>query len=260
MVGVSSLDAYTIRARLLPAIIAAAPGLALAGIFVSWDNFGLSTLIVSLAALALLIIFADLARRQGRRIEPRVYRKIGGKPSTLMLRHSDNTLDAETRSRYRAFLAGKLKERSPTADDETARPKECDGFYERCGDWLREQTRDQKKFKLLFEENMTYGFRRNLLGLKPLGLALNACVVFIAILSLAFRFPLDSENELATRLISTLAFAAIHAIYFSAFVSMDGVCEAAQQYARQLLLSCESLSTPSTAEPKKRTNAAKITP
>jgi hypothetical protein len=38
---------------------------------------------------------------------------------------------------------------------------------------LRENTRDSEAFKFLFNENISYGYYRNLLGLKPIGIPLN---------------------------------------------------------------------------------------
>ena len=50
---------------------------------------------------------------------------------------------------------------APTAAQEEADPAAADSFYTRAGTWPRENTRDQKKFDILFNENVTYGYRRN---------------------------------------------------------------------------------------------------
>ncbi len=85
--------------------------------------------------------------------------------------------DAGTKAQYIGFVSGKIGGPAPTAKDEEADPVKCDAYYERCGNWLRENTRDTKKFKLLFDENINYGYRRNLLGLKAPGLAIDALVL-----------------------------------------------------------------------------------
>ena len=66
------LDAYTMRARLVPAIIAGAPAFALAAIFVSWGKIGWTHLIAGTALTVLFAVFADVARRRGRAIEPSI--------------------------------------------------------------------------------------------------------------------------------------------------------------------------------------------
>ena len=109
-------DAYSIRARLFPAIIAAAPALAALTLLISWKTFGLSNLISSIGVLVLLWAIADFARTRGRAIEGTLYAEHGGMPSITMFRRSDSTIDSGSKDRYRAFLAGKLGAAAPTAE------------------------------------------------------------------------------------------------------------------------------------------------
>jgi hypothetical protein len=244
MAGFGFLDAYTIRARFFPAVIAAAPAVALAAILVSWDRLGLPHLIASTALGVLLYVLSDVARRRGKAIEPALIQKIGGLPSMTMLRHRDAFLDAASKARILKFLAGKISAKAPSAADEAKDPIAADGFYVRCGNWLREHTRDTKKFKILFDENITYGFRRNLLGLKWPALILNAVIVALCLLLIWYRLPFDSGDVLTQKFLSVLVIAFLHATYLALFVTEEGVVEASRQYARQLLLSCETLQAP----------------
>jgi hypothetical protein len=107
---------------------------------------------------------------------------------------------------------------------------------------VRENTRDTRKFKILFEENVTYGFRRNLLGLKWPALALNAAIVVSCLITLALRFPLNLADPFAQKLLSVVVIAFLHATYFLLFVNEAGVVEAARTYGRQLLLCTETLT------------------
>lgn len=236
-------DSYTRRARIYPALLAALPGLALAAIMVSWKDLGVSHAIATAAAGFLLYAFGDLTRRLGKRHEDAIYREIGGKPSTKMLRHSDTTFDKRTKASWLKFLASKIGGAPPTADEERADAAATDAYYDRCGNWLRENTRDHKKFDLIFEENVTYGFRRNLYGLKLLGLALNLLVVVICAIWIWNRWPVGHDDGVAARLIYVIIIALAHALFFVFAVSKSGVTEAANQYARQLLLACETLAT-----------------
>ena len=54
-------DAYSLRARLFPAIIAAAPALAALALLISWKSFELSNAIATLALIVLLFAIADFA-------------------------------------------------------------------------------------------------------------------------------------------------------------------------------------------------------
>ena len=203
-------DAYSIRARLFPAIIAAAPALAALTLLISWKSFGLSNLIATVGILVLLFAIADFARARGRRLEGKLHAENGGIPSITMFRRSDGTIDAGSKDRYRAFLAGKLAVAVPSPADENADQAAADAFYGQCGNWLRQNTRDTKKFPILFGENITYGFRRNLLGVKMLALSLNAIVV-AACMFILWRLTWDTDTPQGSRTAVVLVVAAAHA-------------------------------------------------
>lgn len=238
-------DTYTVKARIFPALLAALPALALASVMVSWRELGISHVIAGCAAMMLLYAFSDLARRLGKNKERGLFGKMGGKPSTTMLRHRDGRFDASAKASWCHFVGGRLKEKPPTVEAESADPDAADAFYERCGDWLREHTRDHKRFKLIFEELVTYGFRRNLLGLKWPALALNAVVVSTCIAAVCFRLPFSLDDHVSVRLAYVLIASTCHALYFTLAVDEKGSMQAANQYGRQLLLGCETLMAPS---------------
>ena len=123
-------DAYSIRARLFPAVIAAAPALAAIALLVSWSTLGLSNAIASIGMLALLFAIADLSRARGRKLERRLYADHGGLPSITMFRRSDKTIDSGLKDRYRTFLADQLGVQAPDAEVELLDKSAADGFYD----------------------------------------------------------------------------------------------------------------------------------
>jgi hypothetical protein len=226
-------DKYTLYARLFPAIIAAAPAIALAWAVIASREVRLVQAIAGTALTVLLMVFADVARRRGKAIEPRLIKQMGGLPSITMLRHTDTTFDTATKARMHAFLAARLGEGAPTPEQEMAAPEATDGFYGRAGNWLRENTRNQKKFEILFNENLTYGYRRNLFALKWPALILN---ILIVIGSAAYLWMQLGSLDL----VPVFVIAFLHAGYLAIFSTRAAVGEAAQTYARQLLLSTEA--------------------
>lgn len=236
-------DTYVRRARFYPAVIAAAPAFALAAILVSWSNVGLPHVIATGAMAILLAVMSDVARRRGRAIEPRIIHRMGGLPSITMMRHRDDTFDSAAKEAMHRLLGSKIGAVVPTPATEQADPAAADDFYKRSGNWLREHTRDTKKFKILFEENVTYGFRRNLLGLKWPALGINAAIVLFCLLMLWSRLPLNTADPLTQKLLAVVVIAFLHATYFVLFINEAGVVEAARTYARQLLLCTEVLVT-----------------
>ena len=233
-------DAYSLRAPLLPAVLGAAPALAAMLLLISWKSFELSNIVAVLGALALIYALSDWARKAGKDIEPRLYKEMGGKPTVTMLFRSDDGIDPVSKDRYRSFLAARVKQPAPTATDETQNPAAASAFYELAGTWLRENTRDTKKFPILFNELTTYGFRRNLLGLKWPALALNVAVVLICTGLLWYRWPFDASDSMTSRIIVVLIVAGAHALNFLLVVTNDSVKVAARTYARQLIISCET--------------------
>lgn len=233
-------DAYTIRARVFPAIIAAIPALAMLILLVSWTGLALSSGIATIGLLIILYMFSDFARSQGRKIEPRIYELQGGKPSVTMMRRADTSLDTDSKDRYRAFLASELTHTAPTAAEEEQNQAGADAFYEQAGTWLRENTRDTKKFSILFNENITYGYRRNLLGLRWVALGLNLIVVAICAGLLWRSAPVNIDDPFTGRVLVVLVVAVIHAVYIVAVVNQRSVIAAARTYARQLILSTET--------------------
>ncbi len=243
-------DAYSIRARLFPAIVAAAPALAALALLISWKSFGLSNFIATLGTLVLLYAIADFSRARGRAIEGELVAQHGGMPSITMFRRSDGTIDAGSKDRYRAFLAGQLAVIFPSPEEENSDQAAADAFYSQCGNWLRQNTRDTKKFSILFNENVTYGFRRNLLGVKALALCLNAIVVVVCVMVL-WRMSWNIETTMGNKIAVVLVVAAAHAAYMLLAVSRNAVWDAARAYGRELILSCESFLVQSKSPARK---------
>lgn len=237
------LDAYNMRARVLPAVIAATPVIVTAALMVSWNSFGLPQVFVGLASTAALVAMADIARRQGTRVQRNLFKKWGGSPSSIMLRDADTTFDQETKETWRAFLATRVKGPPPRADAAT-----LDAFYDRACHWLRENTRHKKKFTVLFEENVTYGYQRNLLGLRWPAIIIDS-VIILGVVAAIVVTPGDHMLALAV----SAAFALLHMSFMLLAVSESAVREAADRYGRQLLLSCAHLGGPPTKRaPSKR--------
>jgi hypothetical protein len=244
------IDAYTMRARLVPAVIAGAPAFAFAAIFVSWGKLGFTHLIAGTALTVLFAVFADVARRRGKAIEPALIGKMGGLPTTVTLRHRDETYDPDTKVGFHAFSAAKLNRPAPSMEEEVADPDAADNYYARGATWIRENTRDTKKFDILFNENISYGFRRNLFGLKLPGFLLNAVIVLVCLAIFWHRWPLVLSNGFDAKLLAVVVIAVLHAAYLALFVTEAGVFEAARTYARQLLLCTQSTHLVVQAKPQ----------
>jgi hypothetical protein len=113
------------------------------------------------------LLLSQIGRDQGKRKENELFDMFGGRPSERFLSHEgavNKTLLAQRHTKLRTLLPDV---RIPTADEERRAPAQAHETYSACVDFLISRTRADQ---LLFQENVNDGFRRNLWGLKPLGI------------------------------------------------------------------------------------------
>jgi hypothetical protein len=187
LVGKVVPDRYACNARLYPSLLVIAPAViavvAIAKLELSW----LHSLWIGIGAAGGLYWLSQLARDPGKALEPDLWQAWGGAPSIAILRHCDSRIDPITKARYHARLVELvLNTMAPTPEFESTNPGASDACYSAWSTYLRTATRDQKRFRLVFDELVSYGYRRNLLGLRPYGLTSNilsclGCGTFICL-------------------------------------------------------------------------------
>lgn len=243
------IDAYDRAARLYPSLLCLLPVVAVAaGVYgtVLSLNSALVTLVTSFGGLFLLM---SVSRDLGKRLEPGLYAAWGGKPTTQLLRHRDSTLDPVTKKRFHGFLEKHLDVTFPTVEEEAADPLHADGVYQSGTQWLLGKTRDRSKFPFVFKENVNYGFRRNCLGLRPVGL-------LMALLAAAWTLAVSGVLSAAGMSVTKIAAATIGAkvalvvalgmaFVWAFLITRGSVRRVAFAYADMLLRACDTL-------PKKR--------
>lgn len=230
------LDAYDRRSRLQPALLSTLP-------------FALSIvpLVGGLSALwtvtAPLLVFcggtyflAQIARGCGKQIEPELYRSWGGPPTTRLLRHRDarNPVMVEHHHAQLARLLPDLQ--FPSAAEEAADPVHADDVYEAAVAYLREATRDRATFPLVFAENCNYGFRRNLLGLRPQGILATLVGLGFVVGAILLLGP-------AIALVGAATLDVVAVALWLAVVSPSWVKAAADAFAERLLGAANQLKS-----------------
>ena len=190
-------------------------------------------------------MLVQVVRDRGKELQKRLYQEWGGMPSTAMLRHADSRLSKLTKERYRNFLSHAvpgLVLASP--QEEKANPKLADVGYDSANSWLLEHTRGRPQFDLLFAENMNYGFRRNLLALKPIALCIDMlALIFMICMAVVYgtgEIPSTVQN-LSMEWWVSVAITVGHTFLFVKYVQPDWVLKIAETYAYQLLAACDSL-------------------
>lgn len=239
------LDEYELKARLAPVVASVLGALAAAVLLLPAPGTQWPSLIVALLALALSRVVTHTVRDRGRRLERRLFAAWGGTPSMAMLRHGDARLPTTVKDRYHGVLAQRVPGLTlPTALEESAAPRAADDAYDAASRWLLEQTRDQSRFRLLFAENMHYGFRRNLLAAKPLGIATD----LLALIAIGLVVTLRTDGggwqlfaEIDPWTWGAGVAAGLHLVWLVAVVRPGWLRAAAERFAEQLLASCDTL-------------------
>ncbi|MGP1385920.1 MAG: hypothetical protein ACTS2F_20340 [Thainema sp.] len=254
-----NFDDYNRKARLAPALLVSLPiALTIIAFFPNhvWSWGGVVSL---LAWFGILKLLAQLARDMGKAKEEELYTVWGGKPTTSFLRYR-NTRNKINLARQHRKLFALTKQPMPNESEELANPDLADQIYDTCTQFLLSKTRDHSKFFLIYEENCNYGFRRNLLGMKSLGIITSSigvffigaqCVYKIELLSIFATWQIDSLVQAGANLqfsncpplsIACLLVSFFLLITWLLWINSDWVKIAADAYAIRLLESSENLS------------------
>ena len=243
----SLFNPYNRKARLQPALLSLLPIFIVLVLLISefqalWVAIG--GLVIYCGGTTLLM---QIGRDRGKALEPILFRSWGGKPSVAMLRHGDPRLAKSTKKRYRDFLERMVPGlRLASPEDEQKCQMQADDGYESATSWLLARTRDRGRFGLIFQENINYGFRRNIWALKSWALAVDV----IAFAVVAFLKSESWTGEIVTTLsnIDTwtwmcVASISTHTLVFAFIIRPDWVRMPAEEYARQLLAACDMLES-----------------
>jgi hypothetical protein len=127
-------------------------------------------------------------------------------------------------------------------------------IYTAWANYLRVNTRDTKKFPLIFQENVNYGYRRNVWGLRSFGVAasLLSCLVCAVRLYIVHQ----STGKLDEALTGAGIFSAILLCLWLFRFTADWVRVAADAYAERLAESLETLGGKGPAPNSTRTKSS----
>lgn len=235
------LDAYNLRSRLSPALLVLLPLFFGLLAWVPGIKSATEPLMAGAISAGVVFLLVAVSRDAGNAAQSKLVEEWGGYlPSVLFLRHRDSKIEGPTKSRYhakiQALVDGLLL---PSAGEEAADPQSADEKYQSACRFLLGATRDDKKFSVLKEQNMNYGFRRNLFGLRPYGIFFSAVATLACLLRIYFTYR--AGQPFAPWPWFCLATSLVCAITYVVVVSKDFVRRGADAYALALLESLEQL-------------------
>jgi hypothetical protein len=237
----ATVDTYSRRARLYPALLVVAPVSLLAvSLFPSAPEWW-SKLSALLSASGLPFLTLQFGRQAGKWKEHELFAEWGGKPTTTLLRRRGNTNPVAVARRHEQ-IESILGVGLPSLQEETADPAGADAAYDAAVEALRERTRDRQKFPLVFDELCSYGFRRNLWGHRSLGIAISIAGLSGAIAALLVSLTAGwSILPLPVAVVSLID--ALTLVIWVTMVTSDWVRQAAFAYAERLIASVELLAS-----------------
>lgn len=241
------LDPYDRQARLYPGLLVFLPLAVLVVCLYGTNNVAGSSVLSILSLCGSAYALGRIARDAGKRIQDDLFGKWGGAPTTQLLRHRDTRIDTHTKARFHAVVAKGIGQTFPTAAGEQSDPRAADELYRAATTWLINQTRDTKVHPLVFKENIAFGFHRNALGLRPLGLCVAVlCIVWVLIHSntLMFTSPYLALHQFLRLEPNSLIALGISVVMMSVWVfwlTESALHRAGFSYAERLLQSCDGL-------------------
>jgi hypothetical protein len=229
------MDEYDRHARLKPALVAFLPVtltvLALASDAVAGWSGALALAIQAGGSYLLAQVIGDI----GKKKEPELFRKFGGRPTDLLLSHRAAPNKTILAMRH-AKLAGLMGRKLPTAAAEEKNAAAAADVYAGCVDFLRGKCRGNAG---VYRENKGYGFRRNLWGIKKAGII--ASIIGVVVVA-AELYGLASAHEpinTAVWFIGTLNLLMMAVWIF--FITPTWVMRSARLYADRLMEALDAM-------------------
>lgn len=239
-------DPYERKARVVPGTLVALPLLIpLLGLFGPKDVV-LKSLLGLVLACGAIYALSSISRGLGKRLEEKLVKRWGGMPTTLILRHRDGFLDSLSKARFHSEIKSKLGIEMPSAAQEEANPEAADDIYIGATRQLRELTRG-KANGLLLEENIAYGFHRNMMAVRYIGIITSlAGITFALVLSkvlLLKPISLDFANLAEPGMVGgiTLAVSLLLLSGWAFYFNEAAVKRIAYVYAERLFESLKNL-------------------
>ena len=192
-----------------------------------------------------MAFISSLISNLGNKLQTNLFELWGGAPTTVVMRYSNSLLDKYTKERYHQWLNSKISNlQMPSYEEEKSDPEDADQKYHSATNFLREFTRDKKKYSTIYYDNVTYGFARNLLAIRCFGFVVATISIVINgyfILSLLQDEVSIDKNILIGNLfgIGSGFVSIVFMLTFLLIINNEFVKQRAFRYAKSLFEVCE---------------------
>jgi hypothetical protein len=233
-------DTYDRQARAAPGLLVLLP-IAIVGTVVGLR----SDPVVSGAVGAVIaaggpLILAGVVRQQGLATQAKLFAKWRVQPTTSFLLLSSTTENTRLREERRTQVQRATNVGLLDEAQERENPRDAENRIETAVTALREKTRDNSKFPLVAAENRNYGFERNILGVRPLGIVTSSTALVTLTVLVVLSLHGAVKGGLPELLIG-LGCALALLLTWTTYPSETRVRRTAEKYAASLLDSASTL-------------------
>ncbi len=178
------VDSYSVRAQYAPGLIVALPVLVTLWTCFQPEMETISTLTGSVISGAVFYFLSVVARSNGKRIEPGLWKSWGGPPSTTFLSWNDSRLGPDLKAKYHEAVRRYFGLPMPSQEEEQASSDRASRLIEQAFVRVKTLIREKDKRGLWVTANAEYGFARNLYGSRWMWLIISFLMSAIPILFL----------------------------------------------------------------------------
>ncbi len=234
-------DDFVFHARVMPILTAMFPIIVLCIFkgFIYKDFLDIS--LYTFVLLVFIFLTSKIARECGKHYESKMYDKLGGKPTTIILRYTDCTIDNITKTRYHKVLNDKISDlHLPLNPDEEN--EESDIMYSSSMTYLRKYANANRDVEArVYQELKEYNYWRNLYGCKWISIIV---YLLIAIREIIIMDSFSITNIFFKPYPQYIAFLLMIAgiAVMCIFVNKNTVKRRAFDYAKTLAEVCESFN------------------
>lgn len=229
-------DVYNLRARLSPSLILLSP--LFISVFLCFEKA--RTISATSSTLLILLAFANSVPIIQRRLRDKWQGEGGNKiteknnRAAEMLSKSDKVFDSVSKERYYRKLASFDESFTPLVSQDDSNTLEC---RESAVLYLRSKTRENR---LVLEENINYGFCRNLTENKSAGMIISAVCFAVVIIGSSLAFDSLSDIPFLNYLAAIGDMLVL--LFWKIGIRPSDLDRAAENYSKALIMSIDTLN------------------
>lgn len=127
----------------------------------------------------------------------------------------------------------------PTKEEEENDSKSADDKYNSAVNWLSSNTRHTKKYNLIFKDNITFSFSRNLLSVKTLGVIISIFSLLKDFILFLYKYNVHALKEVNINVYIAFTISIIFLYVWVCLVNKKWVKSNGYGFARSLLEVCD---------------------